>query len=105
MCCWLHLCVCTAEAVHTSQIPELPEHLQLLPGMEAERVPKRRYQPPRPDEHFYAAMRKVTDPLASCRLICLHNRSGRTTASWLLVTMLVWQSGLLAHKFMRQSSC
>lgn len=39
------------------QIPELPDNLKPAPGAEAAVVPKRRYHPPRPEEHFYAAMR------------------------------------------------
>ena len=39
------------------QIPELPDNLKPAPGAEAAVVPKRRFQPPRPEEHFYAAMR------------------------------------------------
>ena len=43
-------------SVH-SQIPELPDNLKPAPGAEAAVVPKRRYHTPRPEEHFYAAMR------------------------------------------------
>ena len=39
------------------QIPELPDNLKPAPGAEAAVVPKRRYHTPRPEEHFYAAMR------------------------------------------------
>lgn len=40
------------------QLPELPEHLQPAPGQAPEPVPKRRWQPARPGEHFFTAMRK-----------------------------------------------
>lgn len=39
------------------QLPELPEHLQPAPGQAPEPVPRRRWQPARPGEHFFTAMR------------------------------------------------
>lgn len=48
-----------AMACDTSQIPELPESMRPGPNDEPEIVQKRRYLPPRPDEHFYAAMRRA----------------------------------------------
>lgn len=48
-------------SIETLQIPELPESMRPGPDAEPETVPKWRYQPPRPDEHFYAARRRACE--------------------------------------------
>ena len=58
----LYCCMCEMQRNCTTvfcylQIPELPDNLKLAPGAQPEVVRKRRYAPPRPDEHFYTAMR------------------------------------------------
>jgi hypothetical protein len=54
-----------------AQIPELPDNLKPAPGAVAAVAPKRRYQPARPEEHFYAAMR------AACASMELLVKDGR----------------------------
>jgi hypothetical protein len=63
--------VCDSTDIVHPQIPELPVNLKPAPGAEAAVVPKRRFQPPRPEEHFYAAMR------AACASMELLVKDGR----------------------------
>lgn len=72
-----------SEIVVHPQIPELPDNLKPAPGAEAAVVPKRRYQPARPEEHFYAAMR------AACASMELLVKDGR----WVLAppALHIWQ--------------